>query len=190
VVTNRGHRTDNIITIEAPSVPELFRSQTDQSEKKYITLPQEVVTWIEEERIRSDYYNQRTDLIDTFIIVMLIGAFGSLIFLIRDYIERQELTSIASLIFRPILGMFLAMAVFIVAMFGQSMVSTAKMDQARPETLYLLALAAGLLSEDAYNAVVKRAKEALEKGAEDKPEKSKAETPEPSEAPSNTPVTG
>jgi hypothetical protein len=55
----------------------------------------------------------------------------------------------------------LALAVFVVDILGHSLISTADILQIRHETLYVLALAAGLLSEQAYNVLLGKASDAL-----------------------------
>lgn len=167
LIIDRTFDPDRLPSIERPIIPEVFRKDKKPSDAAITPGPcmitREVAAWIKEERIRRDAMKQRYALVDTFFLLMVLGAFGSLIFLSKDYIERQEATSIASLIFRPILGMFLAMAVFIVSMFGHTVISTADILKVRTETLYLLALAAGMLSEQAYEVLSTRASAALEK---------------------------
>jgi hypothetical protein len=167
LVSDRTFDPDGILPVESPVIPEVFKKEKKPSEVAIALvswkITREVAAWIKEERIRRDAMKQRYALVDTFFLLMVLGAFGSLIFLSKDYIERQEATSIASLVFRPILGMFLAMAVFIVSMFGHTVISTADILKVRTETLYLLALAAGMLSEQAYEVLSTRASAALEK---------------------------
>lgn len=119
--------------------------------------------WIARERQRIDEERMRTNLINTFVILIVLGAFGSMIFLTRDYIAFEVETTIAAYMFRPILGMFLAVAMFVVDLLAHSVVSTAPMTEIRNEPLYLLAFAAGLLSEQAYGFVHHRAEVALQK---------------------------
>ena len=160
LVSDRNVVIEQVTTFERPLIPDAFVDK-DKKFGQFETLPREVVAWIKEERLRQDNTKQSYALVNTFFLLMVIGAFGSLIFLMKDYIERQEDISIASLVFRPILGMFLAMAVFIVTIFGHTVVSTADILKIRAETLYLLALAAGLLSDEAYQYVRKVASERL-----------------------------
>ncbi len=172
--------------IESPVIPDVFRKLSEPSVTKAqtINLTREGVAWIKEERMRREARQQRYALVDSFFLLMVIGAFGSLIFLSKDFIEHQEATSISSLIFRPILGMFLAMAVFIVSMFGHALISTADILKIRTETLYLLALAAGMLSEQAYELVKQRASAALDKLTKDEePEEHTENNPQPSQPP-------
>jgi len=132
-----------------------------------ISLPNEVITWVEQERIlqkdKKERNNARSKLIDTFLLLIVLGAFGSLIFLTRDYISKDTDTAIAAYIFRPVLGMFLAMAMFVIDILAHSVISTSGMLSIRPEPLFLLAFAAGLLSEQAYEIVLIRAQTALQR---------------------------
>lgn len=125
------------------------------------SLPLEVVAWIEEDRRVRQFLLDRAALIDTFLLLIVLGALGSLIFLTRDYISLESATGLAAYFFRPILGMFLAMAMFILDILAHAVISEAGILEVRAETLYVLAFAAGLLSEQAYSAVSTRAQAAL-----------------------------
>lgn len=93
----------------------------------------------------------------------MIGTFGSVIFLVRDFIdvEAEARTTLSSYLLKPILGMFLAIAVFIVDILAHAAVSSGSILAVRHETLYVLALAAGLLSDQTYAVVSSRAQMAL-----------------------------
>lgn len=130
-------------------IPNYF-SMTAQERAAEIVLPQDVLNWIVEQRSILSAKKARGTLIDTFVILMALGAFGSLIFLTRDYIQSHETTSIEAYIFRPFLGIFLAIAVFVVDLATHTVISSADILSIRYETLYILALAAGLFSEQVY----------------------------------------
>jgi hypothetical protein len=134
--------------------------------KNYTTgtkLPPEVTAWIAQEKVRLQENKQRAALFDTVLLLTVIGGFGSIIFLTRDYILLEEHTGIAAYIFRPILGIFLAIAVFTLDILAHAIISSASILEVRYEPLYVLALAAGLLSEQAYAVVRFRAEESLRK---------------------------
>jgi hypothetical protein len=139
-------------------VPPLFRGITWPN---LIKIPPEVVAWILDERQRVTEEKNRLSLLKVFLLLIVLGAFGSLIFLTRDFIIRESTTTIAGYVFRPIFGILLALAVFVVDILGHSLISTADILQIRHETLYVLALAAGLLSEQAYNVLLGKASDAL-----------------------------
>lgn len=154
-------------SIPRPRIPSVFEDETSlqlprSTVPTEISLSHEVSSWIKEQRIREEQARARDSLVETFFLLIVLGAFGSLIFLSKDYIEREEQTPLAAYVFRPVLGMFLAVAVFIIDIAAHSIISTASIVQTRHETLYLLALAAGLLSDQAYSAVSMRANAALE----------------------------
>jgi hypothetical protein len=128
-----------------------------------IKLPPEVVAWVNREREIRDQRTAAAQLLDQFLLLTVLGAFGSLIFLTRDYMLIEEDTKVAAYVFRPVLGVFLAMAVFAIDVFAHAVVSRASILQIRYETLYALALAAGLLSEQAYTIIRTRAEAALER---------------------------
>jgi hypothetical protein len=122
--------------------------------ERQIELPPGVVDWIQ--RYRKDAASNlstakaKADLVDTFAILMALGAFGSIIFLVNDYVSPASSFNIQSYLFRPLFGMLLAAAVFIVDVATQAIVSKSEISDLRHETLYLLALAAGLLTEKVY----------------------------------------
>lgn len=152
--------------INIPEVPQVFKDRAGAKQETKIVLPQVLASWVVEQRVREDNQKQRDALVDTFLILIVLGAFGSLIFLTKDYIECDVETTLAAYFFRPILGMFLALAIFVIDMVAHSLISTADILKIRHETLYILALAAGLLSDQAYTVVSIRAQAALEKWKE------------------------
>jgi hypothetical protein len=143
-------------------VPSAFRQ--NRTLDKVINLTPDVRTWIESDRESNKAYLSKLKLIDTFVLLIIIGAFGSLIFLTRDYVMNQEekMTPLSSYLFRPILGIFLAVSMFVVDIAANTVVSTSDILQVRRETLFLLALAAGLLSDKAYAFIDRKARGALE----------------------------
>jgi hypothetical protein len=132
-----------------------------------VPLPPEVVIWVSQEHTRIEQKKLQASLIDTFLLLTVIGAFGSLIFLTRDYMMHDEERGIAAYVFRPMLGIFLAMAIFTLDVLAHAILSTASILEIRHEPLYVLALAAGLLSEQAYAAIRFRAEGVLEKYREE-----------------------
>lgn len=155
--------------LSADVVPAFF--QDIAADNDDVPLPGDAVAWVERERARLAELEQRDQLANTFILLVVLGAFGSLIFLSRDFIvsaDREATTPIAAYVFRPVLGMLLAMAMFVIDILVQAVVSTADMVDIRREPLYLVAFAAGLLSEQAYGIVHERAQQALERYREDR----------------------
>jgi hypothetical protein len=122
--------------------------------ERQIELPPGVVEWIQDYRkdraANISARKTKADLVDTFAILMALGAFGSIIFLVNDYVSPLSSFNIQSYLFRPLFGMLLAAAVFIVDVATQAIVSKSEISSLRHETLYLLALAAGLLTEKVY----------------------------------------
>jgi len=144
--------------IEKSMFPIEFQKLIEENPEKDFKLPLEIQNWVVRERKRF----KKKSLVNTFLILSVLGAFGALIFLIRDYLSSSEKTKMSDYIFRPILGIFLAMAIFIVDVFAHSIISTSNIVQIRYEPLYVLALAAGLLSEKVYNVIQRRAGAAIE----------------------------
>jgi hypothetical protein len=130
-----------------------------------VSLPPEVLTqvgvWASHERTRAEQRRMRAALIDAFLLLTVIGGFGSLIFLMRDYIQEQALC-MGTYVFRPLLGVFLAIAIFTLDVLAHAIISAASVLELRHEPLYVLALAAGLLSEEAYKFIKRRSEQAFE----------------------------
>jgi hypothetical protein len=149
--------------LKASMIPEPF-TQEGNTVDEGVPVPMQVAVWIAAERERGDFDKQRDKFNNTVLLLIVLGAFGSLIFLVREYIEKNEKTGLAGYVFRPILGMFLAIAMFLVDVVAHSVLSSASILEIRHETLWILALAAGLLSEQAYQWVVERAAQAIKEG--------------------------
>ena len=113
-------------------IPSVFVNT--QEERVSHNLPKIAINWVVAERPRIKSRAASRTLIDTFVLLMVLGAFGSLIFLTRDYIVSEEETSIETYIFRPILGMFLAIAMFIVDIAAHSLISTSNVLDVRKES--------------------------------------------------------
>jgi hypothetical protein len=158
----RNQSTDlKTVTLDASILTTQFAQARKKSEEQANApqvnapqvLPLEVQDWVLRESIRIKDQAQARALFSTFLLLSVLGAFGALIFLIRDYITLDEEKKLSDYIFRPVLGIFLAVAVFVVDVLANSVISTASILQVRPEPLYILALGAGLLSETAYDWV-------------------------------------
>ena len=82
--------------------------------------------------------------------------------------ENDKNIPIRSYIYRPILGMSLALAVFITNASIHTLISDAEITSIKRETLFLLAFAAGLISEKTYSLIVHKAKKVIENEHENK----------------------
>jgi hypothetical protein len=153
----------NTIQIRRDIVPPIFRAKEVELED-LVPLPVEAVAWVKASQDQIGDYKAREELVETFLYLIVLGALGSLIFLTRDYIAgaAEATTTISAFVFRPFLGMFLAMAMFVISILVHSVVSNSDVADLRPEPLYLLAFAAGLVSEQAYQVVNLYAQDALE----------------------------
>lgn len=162
----RGHvhdlsRDPNAFSLNGQHIiPTIFLAETDSPS---VVMPAAAAAWINNERERILDQKNRVALVNTFLLLIVLGAFGSIIFLTRDFITIEPQTPLAAYIFRPVLGILLAIAVFVVDVLAHALVSEADILQIRHETLYVLALAAGLLSDQVYLAIGERAKEAVER---------------------------
>ncbi len=122
----------------------------------------ELLTWIKRERERQELKMKRESLADTFLILIVLGALGSLIFLTRNYIVeekfiysddpelRKKVMPVSAFILQPVLGMMLALAMFIIDLLTHSVISSSSIIEIRKEPLFIFAFAAGLMSEKAY----------------------------------------
>lgn len=137
-------------TLDSQLLPPEFAGK---ARNQPVSFPPEAQDWISRESGRIKNEEQALALFSTFTLLSVLGAFGALIFLIRDYITVDRERKLSDYIFRPILGIFLAVAVFVVDVLAHSVISTSSILQIRPEPLYILALGAGLLSETAYDWV-------------------------------------
>jgi hypothetical protein len=147
----RSESTDlKTFVVDVTILPPEFQSTLNSSD---IKLPLEVQDWVVQERTRIKASAQAHALVGTFLLLSVLGAFGALIFLIRDYITLDEERTLGDYLFRPVLGIFLAVAVFVVDVLAHSIISTSSILEIRYEPLYILALGAGLLSEKAYDWV-------------------------------------
>ncbi|MDD9971805.1 MAG: hypothetical protein OXR73_36510 [Myxococcales bacterium] len=146
------------------ALPSLFRGDTVGDIDLLVMAPG-VGPWVAVERDRMHQERQSGEFFDLFLILIVLGALGSLIFLTRDYlnVDAECQTSASVFVFRPVLGMLLAIAMFVIDILAHSVLSAADVAQVRPEPLYILAFAAGLLSEQAYDLMEFYSKSALER---------------------------
>jgi hypothetical protein len=158
----------------ASMIPKILKSKTDRD----IILPEEVISWVKAERMRfiakTERNRQVDEWINTFLILMVLSSFGSLITLTRTFIDKsihetpngenkgyQPLT-VAKYIYKPLYGFLLASAVFIIDIFLHAVISDAPLTNLRHESLYVMALAAGLVSDEVYKAVHAKVMQGLE----------------------------
>ncbi len=154
------------VVISSVAFPTADPDETDISgEAKDVSLPDSAKAWLVREKARIQSELERVSLLDTFALLLVLGAFGSLIWLTNDYVKHEVTTRMSAYIFRPVLGMLLALAMFVVNLSLHGVLSDSPMESMRSETLYALAFAAGLLTEQAYGMVEKVTSERLRKRA-------------------------
>jgi hypothetical protein len=137
-----------------PSLPE-FKEQD-------IDLPLEAVLWVKARQASTTARNSQISFLDLFILLIILGGFGSWIYLVRRHIDPLIKVDLYEYFYRPPLGMTLAIAVFIVNITLHSFVSTSNINAVRQETLILLAFTAGLLTDKTYEFIAKVTGEQLE----------------------------
>jgi hypothetical protein len=151
--------------LDPPILLAEFKGKVKIPEARVVELSPETLDWIADERIRIEKGKKAKALLGAFFLLSALGALGALIFLIRDYTYSVNDNNLRVYIFQPILGIFLAVAVFIVDILAHSVISTASVLEIRYEPLYILALGAGLMSEKAYDAIRRRADSAFDQYA-------------------------
>lgn len=144
--------------INPKTVPAAFRGEIDY--EQFTRLPHIAVTWIEGRRTAMANTAKILDLTNAGIIVLVLGAFGAVLFLLHSLVSVGEHGASVALgmeefFFRPFVGAFLAVALLIADIVTHAVISTGSVVQIRHEPMYLLALAAGLLSEKAYRKLEK-----------------------------------
>ena len=93
-----------------------------------------------------------------FLLTLCMGALGSLLYITRDYLVGQNKRKFSWYLFRPLLGMVTALAVYILAIAGQITISEggvpgATGGQLNPYFISFLAIISGLLSEQAIERI-------------------------------------
>lgn len=150
----------------------------NKSKRELVDLPVTAKNWLKRERAITKQKQDSLALLSTFMRLSILGAFGAIIFLIRDFTTPQGKTlPLSTYIYRPFLGILLAIAVFVVDIMTHSVISTASILQIRPEPLYVLALAAGLLSERVYDVIQIKARGAIDEYTEENKTGSNEPTP-------------
>jgi hypothetical protein len=142
-------------TLTKDALPSDFSARAAPSFTGKLPLP--VQSWVLRQRM------QRT-LLDLFVLLSVIGTFGSLIYLLVQFIAGHP-TTMAEFLFRPTLGAFLAVAIFVADIGILGMTSSAGVFEVRAPTLYLFALGAGLSSDVIYAYLLARVAAAASDGA-------------------------
>lgn len=144
--------------------PPVFKFSASNEE---IAVPAVAVSWINSMRERLEKDEQLSNLIDSFFIMLVLGAFGSMVFLIKDFLYGEVRVKVAQYVFRPVLGMFLAMTVFLMDILTHSVLSTASIEALRLEPLFFLGIVSGMLAEQTYGVIYARAQKVIKKAAEE-----------------------
>jgi len=129
--------------------------------KADIKFPLSAQHWLKEKQKSNAEYTSKINLIKIFSILLFLGTFGSLIFLTEDLLSDDTYNDILDFIFRPLFGMALSLALSIVAILAHALMTTASLQNIRIETMCILGLGSGLLSDTAYSYLRKRSKDAL-----------------------------
>ena len=153
--------TDQSLTIDNNILPPIFRHEGFKEQK--IPLPLEAVLWVKNIQSQHQETQEAISLVSLFVLLIILGAFGSWVYLVRLHILGEKPLRLEEYFYRPILGMALALAVFIINLSFHSLLSNSEMNKVRYETLTVLAFAAGFLSEKTYLAIEKITEQASKK---------------------------
>ena len=124
----------NSLTIGNDILPAKFRfTASDKFNIKEFPIPVEAKNWVISER----HQRKRLQLVDTFVLLIILGAFGSIIFLVSEHMRNEDEIEIKSYIFRPIFGILLAIATFIISVSINGLTSTARIEDIRTENHFL-----------------------------------------------------
>ena len=141
---------DNI-TFNNNLIPGNFRIQGFI--EKEIPLPLEAVLWVQRIANENQQFKEAISFLDLFVLLIILGGFGSWVYLVRLHINDLIPVKLHEYFYRPVLGMALAIGVFIINLSFHSLVSNSQIDKVRHETLIVLAFTAGLLSDKTYEFI-------------------------------------
>ncbi|MGL5196669.1 MAG: hypothetical protein ACRC8Y_24015 [Chroococcales cyanobacterium] len=154
-----------IITIASSIIPKDFRPKGAKPEDytNKVEMPVEVTLWVQRSQKKNQEIKDATSFLDLFVLLIILGGFGSWVYLIRLHLDDSQKVKLEAYFYRPVLGMALAIAVFIINLSLHSLVSSSGIEQVRHETLILLAFTAGLLSDKTYKLIEDVTQEEMDK---------------------------
>jgi hypothetical protein len=100
-------------------LPSTFRFSGTDFKTLQIRLPRGVTSWIVWKRNRE----AQLHLVDTFFIVIMLGALGSVIFLMSEHIAPNPTNDISLYFYRPLFGALLAVSSFIISISASGIIS-------------------------------------------------------------------
>ncbi|MCK5099081.1 MAG: hypothetical protein KAR45_13320, partial [Desulfobacteraceae bacterium] len=150
---------------EARSTTSKFRNQKyelDIAQKKLLSKYESLPNHLNElEYLREwkfDLLAKMPDQLLTLLLALSMGALGSVIYLTRTFLDPKSDKPFKWYVFRPILGMVTALAIFILAKAGQIIISDNSMspgisNKLNPFFISFLSIISGVLSEQAYEKI-------------------------------------
>jgi hypothetical protein len=133
----------------------------DKTETRMVDLPVDAITWMKRLPQGQREASERDLLFDSLVCAISLGSLGSLVYLIADLLMGGK-DSVLSFGLRPLLGIFMSVAFFVVLVVAHSLISTSTQSDVRFSTMYGIALAAGLLSDKAYQMLKRKLSESLD----------------------------
>lgn len=152
----------NNLKISNGILPYKFKFSKDKFVVRDVPLPIEAKNWVISERDR----RAELRLVDTFFIVIILGALGSIIFLIREHMFSEDSIDVKLYFYRPTFGMLLAVGTFVFSISLNGLFSEGKIEDVKTNSFFCLAFIAGLLSESTYESLRNKAQERLSAEAE------------------------
>ena len=157
----------NTVSAMIPSGICLKGENSEDSRKvtEIIAISPEIRHWINKESNYRKNRQKAINLFDTFVLLAALGAFGSIIFLINDFMssEKETRRPIFEYALKPVFGMFLAIATFVIAIGTNGVINPSNVLSVNSQFIYLLGLGSGLLSDTAYKKLVERLSEVFTK---------------------------
>lgn len=108
------------------------------------------------------------------ILVLSMGILGSLIFVTIEFIKEPSgnlKQNFNMYIFRPFLGMIIALAMYVMIKSGQSVVFGSVKSDFSPFLISFLGIISGMLSEEAYRRIASTGNQILSEGSQEKENK-------------------
>lgn len=151
--TDSNNRISATITLGYPF--------SERTVHKTVLLPVEVTDWVLKIPEMRKHALEQEQFLNSLLLVTVLGALGSLIYAVKDITDSTKDTSVVTFALRPFFGIFLSIVLFVLFMVAHTLVSASGISNIRYSTIYVLALAAGLLSDQTYSVLVFKLNKAL-----------------------------
>ncbi|MGL4499961.1 MAG: hypothetical protein ACRCU2_12930, partial [Planktothrix sp.] len=160
---------EDTIPISNEIIPANFRVDNTQYKfvKQSFNLPPEAVLWVQRMQTKNREVKEAISFLDLFVLLIILGGFGSWVYLLRLHLDDSRKVNLEEYFYRPVLGMALALAIFIINLSVHSVVSKSEIDKVRQEPLIVLAFIAGFLSDRTYSCIEQTARKKMAQDSEE-----------------------